>query len=281
MAAQNICFFHKYGFCKYLETCRNYHENEICEKLNCEIRICKLRHPKVCRFYRDLGFCKFSEWCKFSHKVSNKAVKNDKVKEIESKLKILEENLEKNKEDVLQLEEVKEKLVTVEVKLEKSNEKVLKLEAEIKDINLKFSQKEQTLNKVNKKFNVLKEKVTLFFDLEEQFDNLEKKFDKIVNETDRNVKKNDNLEIKCSLCDFVAKNEFGLKIHFHKKHSSYRFRCFTCDFKCESKSELVEHNDKYYYSHRLALNRDHEKHILEEFQKLKEDGFLVHRTLDW
>ena len=73
---------------------------------------------------------------------------------------------------------------------------------------------------------------------------------------DRNVKKNENLEIKCSLCDFVAKNDFGLKIHFHKKHSSYRFRCFTCDFKCESKSELVEHNDKYYYYHRLALNRD-------------------------
>ena len=127
----------------------------------------------------------------------------------------------------------------------------------------------------------MKEKVTLFFYLKEQFDNLENFFYKILIETDRNFKKNDTLEIKCSLCDFVAKNNFGLKIHFHKKHSSYRFRCFTCDFKTENKSELVDHNDKYYFSHRLASNRDHEKHILEEFQKLKEDGFLVHRTLGW
>ena len=26
-------------------------------------------------------------------------------------------------------------------------------------------------------------------------------------------------EVKCDLCDFLAKNKFGLKIHFHKKHS--------------------------------------------------------------
>ena len=136
MAAQNICFFLKYGVCKYLETCGNYYEKEICEKLNCEIRICNLRHPKVCRFFRDLGVCKFSEWCKFSHKVSNKAVKNDKVKELEEKLKNVEVALEKKKEDVLQLEEAK---------LEESNEKVLKLEAEIKDLHFKFSQKEQTM----------------------------------------------------------------------------------------------------------------------------------------
>ena len=117
----------------------------LCEKLNCEIKICNLRHPKVCRFFRDLGVCKFSEWCKFSHKVSNKAVKNDKVKKLEEKLKNVEVALEKKKEDVLQLEEVKEKLVTVEAKLEESNVKVLKLEAEIKDLHFKFSQKQQTL----------------------------------------------------------------------------------------------------------------------------------------
>ena len=74
MAAHNICFYNKYGFCKYLETCRKYHENKKCDKFNCEIRECDLRHPKVCKFFRDLGFCKFSEWCKFSHKI-------DKLKE--------------------------------------------------------------------------------------------------------------------------------------------------------------------------------------------------------
>ena len=88
MAAQNICFFNKYGFCKYSERCRQYHEIRICEKLDCEIRECHLRHPKVCKFYRDLGFCKFSEWCKFSHKV-NKIDKDDIITKLEEKVKNL------------------------------------------------------------------------------------------------------------------------------------------------------------------------------------------------
>ena len=88
-------------------------------------------------------------------------------------------------------------------------------------------------------------------------------------------------EIKCDLCDFVAKNKFGLKIHFHKKHSSARFNCFTCNFTCETHSELAEHNDIYYYSHRITLNKEYEKEILDEFQRLDEDGFLIHRKLDW
>ena len=88
-------------------------------------------------------------------------------------------------------------------------------------------------------------------------------------------------EVKCSLCEFVAKNRFGLKIHFHKKHSTAKFKCFTCDFTCESYSDLQDHNEKYFYSHRQVLNKSYEKHILDEIQHLDQDGFLVHRTLDW
>ena len=71
------------------------------------------------------------------------------------------------------------------------------------------------------------------------------------------------------------------KIHFHKKYSSVTFKCFTCYFTCETYSELVEHNDIYYYSHRQKLNKEYEKEILDEFQRLDEDGFLIHRKLDW
>ena len=85
----------------------------------------------------------------------------------------------------------------------------------------------------------------------------------------------------CNLCEFVPKNKFGLKIHFHKKHSTAKFKCFTCDFTCETHRELVEHNDRYYYSHRITLNKDNEKQILNEFQHLDEDGFIPHKKLDW
>ena len=82
-------------------------------------------------------------------------------------------------------------------------------------------------------------------------------------------------------CIWFCYYKFGLKIHFHKKHSSAKFKCFTCDFTCENYSDLDEHNNKYYYSHRVILNKYHEKYILDEFQKLDQDGFLIHRTLDW
>ena len=45
--------------------------------------------------------------------------------------------------------------------------------------------------------------------------------------------------------------------------------------------ELVEHNDIYYYFHRITLNKEYEKEILDEFQRLDADGFLIHRQLDW
>ena len=78
-------FFNKYGFCKYTDRCRKYHESKNCENSSCEIRECLYRHPKTCRFFRDFGFCTFSEWCKFSHKVDrNTTEKNDEVKSLES-----------------------------------------------------------------------------------------------------------------------------------------------------------------------------------------------------
>ena len=264
MAAQNVCFFNKYGFCKYSERCRKYHENEICEKFDCEIRECHLRHPKICKFFRDMGFCKFSEWCKFSHKVC----KNN--------------TLEKD-----ELKNVKEKIQTMENEMKKKSDILEKLENEIKDINRKVSEKDQTISKINKKLNVLKEKVTLMFNLEDKYDTLEKKVEKLSTEqVDKNKESVDissktSDEIKCSLCEFTAKNKFGLKIHFHKKHSTAKFKCFTCDFTCESHDDLIPHNDKYYYSHRQVLNKNYEKHILDEIQQLDEDGFIFHRALNW
>ena len=91
MATQNVFFFNKHGFCKYLETCRNYHENKKCEKPMYEIKKCTLRHPKKCKFFRDYGFCKFGEWCRFDLKVYKDADESDeKLKELEEKLKKVE-----------------------------------------------------------------------------------------------------------------------------------------------------------------------------------------------
>ena len=178
----------------------------------------------------------------------------------------------------------------MEIDIQKKNEKIVKLENEIENMHLLFSEQKQTMSKLNKKLNK-KEKSLL--DLEIKLDILEKKVDKI-----NTVEAHDEIEIvkdnasseasselsedlKCKVCDFKTKNKFGLKIHFHKKHSMARFKCFSCDFTCENKMELNEHNEKYYYSHRQVLNKNHEKYILEEIQQLDEDGYIMHRKLDW
>ena len=74
-------------------------------------------------------------------------------------------------------------------------------------------------------------------DLEIKFDILEKKVDKTntieAQEEIEIVKDNASSELSddltCKVCDFKAKNKFGLKIHFHKKHSSAKLKCFTCE----------------------------------------------------
>ena len=38
------------------------------------------------------------------------------------------------------------------------------------------------------------------------------------------------------------------------------------------------YNERYWYSHRMALNRNHKKYILEEFEELKKDGFKVNES---
>ena len=54
-----------------------------------------------------------------------------------------------------------------------------------------------------------------------------------------------------------------------------RIKCWTCNFACASKDDLTIHNDKYWYSHRMRPNQNHKKYMLEEFEDLKKDGFIV------
>ena len=66
MGAPTLCLFNKFGYCKYNETCRKHHVKEICQSKACDISKCKLRHPKLCKFFRNQGMCKFSPYA-FKH----------------------------------------------------------------------------------------------------------------------------------------------------------------------------------------------------------------------
>ena len=138
-------------------------------------------------------------------------------------------------------------------------------------MNLKLSENEQTLRKINKKLNVLNERETLFVESKDRIEKLEKSVENLMTISE---KKGD--ENKCEKCEFVAKNEQGLKIHMKAKHTEHnRIKCWKCDFTCATKSELTEHNDTYYYSHRMSFYPHRKKDYLEEFEELKRDGFVV------
>ena len=62
-----VCKYDYHGHCKFGDTCRNQHVDEICERDLCDIKSCIQRRPKECRYYRDYQRCKFGEWCHFAH----------------------------------------------------------------------------------------------------------------------------------------------------------------------------------------------------------------------
>ena len=109
MAAQNVrnvCLYFKFGYCKHKDCCRKQHVKEVCVNKACEISTCSLRHPKICKFYREYGQCKFNP-CLFRHV--------DTIIDIDA--------LKRENENIL------ERLKTIEMNLETLDVKILESEA--------------------------------------------------------------------------------------------------------------------------------------------------------
>ena len=113
MAAHNVCRYFKFGYCKFAERCRFHHVKEECTNRSCDISVCTLRHPRICKFFRDYNRCKFGEWCFFKHMENNsmenvinkeeimekldnlKQLIDEKdalIKDLAEKIRVLEEN---------------------------------------------------------------------------------------------------------------------------------------------------------------------------------------------
>ena len=310
MAAQNVCSYFKFGYCKHREYCRKQHVKDTCENKECDISNCNLRHPKICKFYRDYNYCKFDP-CMFRHveKEDNSQIKMLKMKteailknisDIEISIQNLDNKILKSEEIIAKLAEFEKKVERMDVIEKHINDKDSEIKTLIDRVNVvenKMTEKDDIIAKLNEKLNLLIDDEEIEDELEEVSE-IEKTFcnpndilkrcphcsfetyikDDLVN----HMKTNHEKKLKCDYCDFIGKTSSGLKAHMTKKHTIVKkFKCFTCDFSCETHSELVTHSDIYWYSHRQCLDRNHEKYILGEYSQLKEDGFVVHRKLDW
>ena len=96
MAMSAVCLFNKYGHCRFRETCRKHHnnevyENELCEKVNCE-----KRHPKRCKYFDFFNRCKFGSFCSFAHRTSQKGSNEElqaKVFDLDKRVEDLEKDI--------------------------------------------------------------------------------------------------------------------------------------------------------------------------------------------
>ena len=159
MAQQNVCRFFKYGFYKFEEHCRKMHVKEKCQNSKCEVKNCNLRHPKVCRYFRDYYFCKFGEYCCLKHlqpehndTIANLVKENENIK---LKLEKVEEKLNLLDKEELETNVLIERLNIIEKKFEHfdlldqevhSKDKALEvLEEKISELNHNLEEKE-TIN---------------------------------------------------------------------------------------------------------------------------------------
>ena len=249
---RNICIFNKFGFCKFKTNCRKQHILEICSNQNCETKRCSLRHPKTCRYYRDIGYCKFGEWCYFKHE-------NGTSKEIEEKVKILDAKFETIKKCISEKDEVienlknkililEEKLLELEKLLGQTKESI-DLDDKIKDIEekqnnlIEDSREKYKCNKCDfttyfrKGLNIHKKKMHKVYscvDCDELFDDLKDSkvhaYTHSFTITDKNIH-------QCKNCDFKTKNLNSIEVHVGGCRE-LNFECALCGNGFENKVDL-------------------------------------------
>ena len=263
MAQQNVCDFFKFGFCKFKSTCRKHHEVEKCTKDVCDIKSCRFRHPRVCRYFRDIGFCKFSEWCLFKHdgilkgkndieEISEKIRNIEKVIEektvlIESLQKLIDESQEiKNTEAIEQLandmenkfETFETNFVTMKKCLAEKDSYIVNLENKVKDMDSNFeAQNLKIKNLENSNQEIMKELA---------------KFKENMSNNDNLAEVETEEKFKCDKCDFESNSKHGLKVHITRKHTNmtkekYPRKCDLCEKKFLNHTEMKRHMKTHSY----------------------------------
>ena len=131
-----VCKFHKFGFCKFREACKRKHLTPICESQSeCkDKKQCHKRHPKSCKRFNSENGCKHGEECAYNHQVDEKF---KEVNELKEKVDILEKIVAKK------VSKERERLEQLEIVVKAMSRKVLSLESELKDLKRKRKPSEE------------------------------------------------------------------------------------------------------------------------------------------
>ena len=209
----NLCKFHKFGYCKLKTQCEKQHVNKECaEGSHCRVmKTCPLRHPKMCKRIVMEGVCHYGEKCAYNHKkvLKSQDGNNDKVLEDVKALKADVTNIKNTIKLLMQ---------------NKEDETILKkLIEDIKnDIIL--------LTASNK---YIKEQLDL---LEEDTDDESECGDAKNSEKEEPQKA--DIEFKCEECEFVGNTNISVKKHVNTEHAPLLM--VDNDKETESVEECIE-----------------------------------------
>ena len=247
MAAHNVCRYFKFGYCKFIDKCRFLHVTELCANPSCEIKSCNLRHPKVCKFFRDFRRCKFSDWCLFKHTEDNNNFEDLNIREIMEKLEDLANKIDEK--DII-INNLVEKIRNIE---EKSREEQTHNEdvSDLNDFNSTFINPSVGFPCENCDFNAksngglqthIRAKHKEISENSENCENSENHLEPDIVVLDSVVVNS----FKCKSCDLTFKNEIDLEKHSclnheETQHSIVESTCNECDISFGNKDDLEKH----------------------------------------
>ena len=254
MAAQNVCRYFKFGFCKFTEMCRFMHITEVCENPRCEIKQCNLRHPRVCKYFRDYNRCKFSEWCAFKHQNNNPG--SDELKEIHEELDKLSKAIREKDQIIDDLVDkirlIEEKLVRKEQLTEESCEndknftsiqQSVGFPCEMCDFNAKNNGGLQS--HIRAKHNESNENHSVAASVSEPETVIENTAENSEKEHEIQEKSLEYRKFNCSKCKFKTYSDDNLNQHMKRKHTdfttSFPRNCELCEKSFENVQELKKH----------------------------------------
>jgi hypothetical protein len=256
MEGEEVCRYHKFGYCKYKNDCKKRHFKEECIDLAaCKtIKICMKRHPKSCTKYA-MGQCRHENDCDYKHK---DPVKNTEHNQMAEKLKQLEKVVHALTRKVLSLEEE-----LTEIRKNKTKDEHLKLPCLCK-------------NSGEKEHEDLKENV-----VEVKEDISEKDFNpksssspkEKKNHPKNEVKKIKSIEdlYKCTKCEYRCKKEATLKKHMLTQHQDHA--CKECKEIFSSFMELLKHvADQHFKEQNEVENIEAHGEVSEIEKDIKEGG---------
>ena len=210
----NICQFHKFGYCKLKDKCEKEHVNRECpEGSHCKgIQTCALRNPKMCKIIVMEGICHFREKCSYNHKRKDNW-KSDYNND-------LHDNVKKLKEEVGSLKNTIQSLI-------KTREECDQLKNHVEDITEEIKLLTKSYNEIKTMIDYLENYPVEESDIAEV---------NVSNEKQNTVNKN-----KCSEFGFVGNKQVSIKKHINTIHAPINMETKTLE-----ENTMLQDIDDYY-----------------------------------